>query len=103
MRINCPTQAPVRFPGQTPALVADKHRSASTEAAPSIQDEVNTHGLNANSISVVVEMQPGNVLVYKFIDERNGDVIQQIPAKQMLNLADAIESAQKARSKAVTK
>ena len=37
--------------------------------------------------TLLVEMQPGNIVVYKFIDEASGRLIQQIPAEQMLNLS----------------
>jgi uncharacterized FlaG/YvyC family protein len=49
----------------------------------------------ANSTSVLVEMQPGNIVVYKFIDEASGQVIQQIPSEQMLNLSENVEPNQK--------
>ena len=39
--------------------------------------------------NVLVEMQPGNIVVYKFIDEASGRLIQQIPSEQMLNLSTA--------------
>ena len=39
--------------------------------------------------NVLVEMQPGNIVVYKFVDESSGKVIQQIPSEQMLNLSEA--------------
>jgi len=60
---------------------------------PAVQDYLDVKQKHsANSTSVLVEIKPGNIVVYKFIDETNGQVIQQIPSAQMLNLADAIES-----------
>ena len=44
-------------------------------------------------MSVLVEMQPGNIVVYKFIDEASGRLIQQIPSEQMMNLSELAESA----------
>jgi uncharacterized FlaG/YvyC family protein len=32
-------------------------------------------------------------VVYKFIDEASGRLIQQIPAEEMLNLSQPVESA----------
>jgi len=46
-----------------------------------------------SSTNVLVEMQPGNIVVYKFIDEASGRLIQQIPAEEMLNLSQPVESA----------
>jgi uncharacterized FlaG/YvyC family protein len=37
-------------------------------------------------------MQPGNIVVYKFIDEASGRLIQQIPSEQMLNLSQPVEA-----------
>src|SRR4029079_9721143 len=47
--------------------------------------------------NVLVEMQPGNIVVYKFVDESSGKVIQQIPSEQMLNLSEAVESNEKSK------
>ena len=51
----------------------------------------------ANSTNVLVEMQPGNIVVYKFIDEASGRLIQQIPAEQLLNLSQPAERRQARR------
>jgi len=42
-------------------------------------------------------MQPGNIMVYKFVDESSGKVIQQIPSEQMLNLSEAVEPTEKSK------
>ena len=39
------------------------------------------------STNVLVEMQKGNILVFKFVDEASGRTIQQIPSQGILNLA----------------
>ena len=49
---------------------------------------------------VVAEMQPGNIVVYKFVDEASGQLIEQIPSEEMLNLSKALDSTGKpAKSK----
>ena len=50
-------------------------------------------GRRPDSTNVLVEMQPGNIVVYKFIDEASGRLIQQIPAEQLLNLSQSAEAA----------
>ena len=40
-----------------------------------------------NPTNVLVEMQPGNIVVYKFVDQASGRLIEQIPSEQMLNLS----------------
>ncbi len=42
--------------------------------------------------NVLVEMQPGNIVVYKFVDEASGRLIQQIPSEQMLKLSKVVEA-----------
>ncbi len=66
----------------------------SPEAAPPvIKDRFDTHERPAVSpMNVLVEMQPGNIVVYKFIDEASGQLIQQIPSEQMLNLSTLDEA-----------
>jgi uncharacterized FlaG/YvyC family protein len=51
------------------------------------------HKPDVSSTNVVVEMQPGNIVIYKFIDAASGRLIQQIPAEEMLNLSQPVESA----------
>jgi len=48
-----------------------------------------------NLTNVVVEMQPGNIVVYKFVDEASGRLIQQIPSEQMLSLSEVAQSNDK--------
>ncbi len=86
------TQAPA--PAQGPQEA--KANARSQESVPTPKDEVTQHVSSPDPLSVVVEMQSGNRLVYKFIDQANGEVIQQIPSETMLRMAEAIESTLKA-------
>jgi uncharacterized FlaG/YvyC family protein len=73
-----------------PAAHATKARSV--PASPAVKDRVETqHPSEPSSTNVVVEMQPGNIVVYKFIDHASGRLIQQIPSEQMLNLSELVE------------
>ena len=63
-----------------------------------VTDHVEVHAKPAISpTNVLVEMQPGNIVVYKFVDESSGNVIQQLPSEQMLNLSQAIESNEESK------
>jgi hypothetical protein len=65
-------------------------------AAPTIKDRVETQPKpEVSSTNVLVEMQPGNIVVYKFIDEASGRVIEQIPSEQLLNLSETAHSNEK--------
>ena len=67
-----------------------------------ITDRVDTHPTAPVSpTNVLVEMQPGNIVVYKFIDEASGRLIQQIPAEQLLNLSrlDEAKTGEAAKEK----
>jgi uncharacterized FlaG/YvyC family protein len=92
MRIDGSQLAPL--PPQEPSGTESKNRGVA-EARPSIKDEVVQRLPDSGSVNVVVEMQPGNVLVYKFIDGASGQLIQQIPSEQILKLSEAIEAVQK--------
>jgi uncharacterized FlaG/YvyC family protein len=94
MRIDGPNPIP---PAQAVARDAQKHPA--TEAkAPVVKDHVEVQSKPAVSpTNVLVEMQPGNIVVYKFVDESSGKVIQQIPSEQMLNLSEAVESNEKSK------
>ncbi len=85
---------PARF------LLGSRSRSRETkaisgpEAAPTVVDHVETHPkAEVNLTNILVEMQPGNIVVYKFIDEASGRLIQQIPSEAMLNLSQSVEGA----------
>ena len=72
--------------------VAQQNGTAAPKAAAVIQDQLEVRQEpEVPSTSVLVEMQPGNIVIYKFIDETSGQVIQQIPSEQMLNLAETVE------------
>jgi len=47
----------------------------------------------SETTSVIVEIQKGNKVVYKFIDGSNGNLIEQIPSQAMVNFSDAIDTA----------
>jgi len=71
-------EAPQALPARTPAAA--------------VKDRVETHQKpEISPTSVLVEMQPGNIVVYKFIDEASGRLIQQIPSEQLLNLSKIVE------------
>ena len=53
------------------------------------KDKVVQKPLNITNTDVVVEMERNNTLVYKFIDETTGKVIQQFPPEQMVNQQQA--------------
>ncbi len=72
---------------------APQVRPTRTPAA-AVKDRVETHQKpEVSPTSVLVEMQPGNIVVYKFIDEASGRLIQQIPSEQMLKLSETGETA----------
>ena len=85
----------MRIDGVSPTPSADLKpavKAIPASAAPVVKDRVETQS-RPNSMSVLVEMQPGNIVVYKFIDEASGRLIQQIPSEQMMNLSELAESA----------
>jgi hypothetical protein len=70
------------------------------DPAPAITDHVETHPKpEVSPTNVLVEMQPGNVVVYKFIDTASGRLIQQIPSEQMLSLSEITQSNEKPAKK----
>jgi uncharacterized FlaG/YvyC family protein len=93
MRIDGSQPAPL--PPQEPAGTGGKTNRAMAEARPAIKDELVQPPPDSSSVNVVVEMQQGNVLIYKFIDGASGQLIQQIPSEQMLKLSEAMEAVQK--------
>jgi hypothetical protein len=96
MRIDGPNPVPPAV-GQ-PAARVTKAQPAPAAKAPVINDQVEVQAKPAVSPTrVLVEMQPGNVVVYKFVDESSGKVIQQIPWEQMLNLSEAAQSNEKSK------
>ncbi len=70
------------------------------DPAPAITDHVETHPKpEVSPTNVLVEMQPGNIVVYKFIDTASGKLIQQIPSEQMLSLSETTQSTDKPAKK----
>lgn len=86
MRIDAVSPTPAAVP-QAMAREARPTR-APLPADSAVKDHVEMQPKpEVNSTNILVEMQPGNILVYKFIDESSGRLIQQIPSEQMLNLS----------------
>jgi hypothetical protein len=93
----------MRIEGVNPVLPVDAGhvvQQNGTDPAPKavavVQDQLEVRQKpEVPSTSVLVEMQPGNIVVYKFIDEASGQLIQQIPSEQMLNLSENVESNEK--------
>jgi uncharacterized FlaG/YvyC family protein len=66
------------------AVVEKKvEHAAVAPAAP--KDEVEQVKVDPRTTNVVVEMERNNTLVFKFIDEKTGKVIQQFPPEQMVH------------------
>jgi uncharacterized FlaG/YvyC family protein len=84
------------IPSAVPQSVA---RQAKVNPAPEAKVPVGKDHLEMqpkpeiNSTNVLVEMKPGNIVVYKFIDQASGRLVQQIPSEQMLNLSESTEAA----------
>jgi FlaG protein len=96
MRIDGPNPIPPAV-AQPVARDAQKHPAPEAKT-PVVKDHVEVQPQHVVSpTNVLVEMQPGNIVVYKFVDESSGKVIQQIPSEQMLNLSEAVESNEKSK------
>jgi len=94
MRIDGPNPIP---PAQPVSRDVQKHPAPEAKA-PAVKDHVEVQPTPAVSpTNVLVEMQPGNIVVYKFVDESSGKVIQQIPSEQMLSMSEASESNEKSK------
>lgn len=92
MRIDGPS--PIPPVGLQPTVREVK--ATPSPAAAVVKDRVETHPKpEASTTSVLVEMQPGNIVIYKFIDEASGRLIQQIPSEQMLRLSQFAEAPKK--------
>jgi hypothetical protein len=93
MRIDGPS--PIPSAGSEPVVREAKPHPA-PEAAPAVvKDRLDTQPRpEISSTNILVEMQPGNIVVYKFIDEASGRLIQQIPSEQMLNLAEPARTSE---------
>jgi hypothetical protein len=96
MRIDGPNPVPPAV--AQPAARVAKEQPAPATKAPVVKDHVEVQPKSAVSpTNVLVEMQPGNIVVYKFVDESSGKVIQQIPSEQMLSLSEAVDSNEKSK------
>ena len=81
-----PTPSPVA----QPAFSQGKADPSASAASSIPKDKVTQLQAAANSMNVIVEIQKGNILVFKFIDEASGRTVQQIPPQGMLELASEI-------------
>jgi len=86
--------SPIPPAGSEP-LAREVKPAPAHEAPPAVvQDHLEVqHKPAVDSTNVLVEMQPGNIVIYKFIDQASGRLIQQIPSEQMLNLAEPVETS----------
>lgn len=89
MRIDGPSPVPP----EGPRFEAPEVKRPRVPAPAAVNDRVETQPkAQVSPTSVLVEMQPGNIVIYKFIDEASGRLIQQIPSEQMLNLSRVVEA-----------
>ncbi len=95
MRIDGPNPAPASAQPPSP----DNKPHPAPPAPPETVDRVDQHQPDLPATNVVVEMQPGNVVVYKFVDEASGQLIQQIPSEEMLRLSQSIVASQLPKNK----
>jgi len=87
MRVN-PTDS---IPAVAPEAKSAEHRAEPRPAEPVVSPAAQP--MAADETSVVVEIQKGNEVVYRFVDNSTGKLIEQIPSQQMLNFSSAIEKA----------
>jgi TusA-related sulfurtransferase len=88
--------SPIPPAGSGPAVREVKPAPTPEATAPMVKDRVEMQPKpEVNLTNVVVEMQPGNIVVYKFVDEASGRLIQQIPSEQMLSLSEVAQSNEK--------
>lgn len=95
----------MRIDGPNPALASPQAAKPEVkpqpapQATPVVKDRVDQHQTDFSPTNVVVEMQKGNILVYKFIDEASGKLIEQIPSEGMLKISEAIAAEQDKKDK----
>jgi uncharacterized FlaG/YvyC family protein len=92
MRID--GSSPIPSTVSRPAVREVKPAPAVHQAAPEVKDHVEMQQQKPEvaPTNVLVEMHPGNIVVYKFIDEASGRLIQQIPSEQMIKLSQPVEA-----------
>jgi len=82
--MNINGASPTRAVEPEHAVVEKKlHHAAEASAPP--KDKVEQVQIDPRTTNVVVEMEKNNTLVFKFIDEKTGKVIQQFPPGQMVH------------------
>jgi hypothetical protein len=79
----------VDFAGLNPATqVSSGHASAGGNSLPAAP----THeSVPIERARVAVAVEPGNTLVYRFLDRQTGDVFLQVPPEQALHAVQQIE------------
>lgn len=87
MNINGPNLTYGVEPG--PAAIERKVQHAAVAPATP-KDKVEQIQIDPRTTNVVVEMERNNTLVFKFIDEKTGKVIQQFPSPQMLHQSQTV-------------
>ncbi len=92
MRIDGPSPIPADL---SQPVARETRKDSAQQATAASEDHVDTQPKPEDSTKVVAEMQPGNIVVYKFVDKASGQLIEQIPSEQMLNLSEAIDLAGK--------
>jgi hypothetical protein len=79
MQINGPNARPTPA---AEAIVPENKAHSAPVAAP--KDTLDRQYFDPKTTNVVVEIEKNNTLVYKFIDEVTGKVIQEFPPEQMI-------------------
>lgn len=88
MRVDGPNSNPSPIP--VAASTRQSGQRLSTSAQPSSPAQPSTPHQAPSDLSVVVEIQKDNRLVFRFVDQATGQIVQQIPSEQMLRLSEAI-------------
>jgi len=89
MRIDGTTPIPALIPAHEELPQKAAPRPTNPEPKPEVKPEP----VRVDNTSVVVEIQNSNTYVYKFVDSSTGQLIEQIPSQQLLNMASAIEAS----------
>lgn len=98
MRIDGPNPIPATVPRPTapePKAAPAHAAKAAVVKAAMVKDRLDVQPKpEVDTTNVLVEMQPGNIVVYKFIDEASGRLIQQIPSEQMLKISENVKASE---------
>ena len=92
MRIDGANPISSVFPD--PGARQPKRDSTARTAGQNLHDRVEIQRpRQASSINILVEIRSPNVVVYKYRNESDGQIIDQIPSEQMLDLVQAGEAS----------